>query len=69
MYNILSLVNPFANKPWFLRVCTLSLFENSVGKGEIVGNQQFILFPQCFPPIAELSSIFHQILNCRLQPL
>ena len=24
-------------------------FENIVGKGEIACNQQFLLFPQCFP--------------------
>ena len=23
-------------------------FENIVGKGEIAGNEQFLLFPQCF---------------------
>ena len=26
-------------------------FENTMGKGEIAGNQQFLLFPQCFLPI------------------
>ena len=32
-----------------LRVCkSSSLFENSVGKGEIARNEQFLLFPQCF---------------------
>ena len=25
-------------------------FENTVGKGEIAGNEQFILCPQCFLP-------------------
>ena len=24
-------------------------FVDNVGKGEIVGNKQFLLFPQCFP--------------------
>ena len=24
-------------------------FENTVGKGEIACNEQFLLFPQCFP--------------------
>ena len=26
-------------------------FENTVGKGEIARNEQFLLFPQCFPPV------------------
>ena len=38
-------INPFPNKPWFLRVCRKSLFENTVGKGEIAHNEQFLLFP------------------------
>ena len=25
-------------------------FENTVGKGEIARNEQFLLYPQCFPP-------------------
>ena len=46
------LVNPFPNKPWFLCVCSTNLsLENSVGKGEIARNKQFLLFPLCFPPI------------------
>ena len=27
----------------------LTAFENIVGKGEIAHNEQFLLFPQCFP--------------------
>ena len=30
---------PLGNKP----------FENTLGKGEIARNEQFLLFPQCFP--------------------
>ena len=45
--------NPFPNKPLFLRVCSTSLFENTVGKGEIACHEQFLLFAQCF-----LSAIF-----------
>ena len=36
--------NPFPNKPLFLCVCSTSL-ENTVGKGEIARNEQFLLFP------------------------
>ena len=35
-------------------------FENTVGKGEIAHNEQFLLFPQCFYPYEELSSIFNK---------
>ena len=38
-------VNPFPNKP-----CSTSL-ENTVGKGEIAQNEQFLLFQQCFLPL------------------
>ena len=37
--------NPFPNKPWFLHVCITSLcsrVENTVGKGEIAHNKQFL---------------------------
>ena len=44
-------------------------FENTVGKGEIALNEQFLLFPQCFLPIGRTFSHFHQIWNCRLQIL
>ena len=40
--------NPFPNKPWFLHVCSKSLLKNTVGKGEIARNEQFLLFPLCF---------------------
>ena len=35
-----NLLTPLGNKP----------FENTVGKGEIARNDQFLLFPQCFYP-------------------
>ena len=38
-------VKPFPNKTWFLRVCSKSFFENTVGKGEIACNEQFLLIP------------------------
>ena len=51
--------NPFPNKPWFLRVCSTSFFENTVGKGEIAHNEQFLLFPQCFLPAWRTLCHFH----------
>ena len=44
-------------------------FEDTVGKGEIVHKEQFLLFPQCFLPIWRTFCHFHQIRNCRLQTL
>ena len=49
-------------------------FENIVGKGEIAGNQHFLLFPQCylrapFLPIPKRISVFNVHLFCRLQML
>ena len=45
-------------KPSFLALLTLSqtspgfnMSENTVGKGEIACNEQFLLFPQCFLPV------------------
>ena len=44
-------------------------FENTVGKGEIARNEQFLFFPQCFfYPYGELSvlSIKSEIVVCKL---
>ena len=39
-------------KQWYLLTTMGNKpFENTVGKGEIAGNEQFLLFPQCFLPI------------------
>ena len=29
----------------------VQVFENTVGKGEIANNEQFLFFPQCFLPV------------------
>ena len=34
-------------------------FENTVGKGEIARNEQFLLFPQCFLPICRTFCHLH----------
>ena len=41
-------LNPFPNKPWFLRVCSIGLLKTLWEKEEIACNEQFLLFPQCF---------------------
>ena len=50
-------LTPLGNKP----------FENTVGKGEIARDEQFLLFPQCFLPVWITFRHFRQIFNCRLQ--
>ena len=44
-------------------------FDNIVGKGENAGHQHFLLYPQCFLPIAKHILIFRSHLFCRLQVL
>ena len=44
-------------------------FKNTVGKGEIARNEQFLLFPQYFLPVSITCCHFHQIWNCLLQTL
>ena len=61
--------NSFPNKPWFLRVCSISLFENTVGKGEIARNEQFLLFLQSFLPVWRTFCYFFfkvEIVFCKL---
>ena len=52
------LLTPLGNKP----------FENTVGKGEIAHNEQFLLFPQCFLPVWVTFCQFQQfeIVVCKL---
>ena len=60
----LTSINPFPHNdtfrcPWKTSLLkTLWAFENSVGKGEIALNEQFLLFPQCFLPVWITFSIF-----------
>ena len=51
-------VNLFPNKPWFFTCLLQKPFENTLGKGEIARNKQFLLFPQCFYLLEKLSAIF-----------
>ena len=37
-------INPFPNKPWFLRVYSTSLLKTQWGKEKIACNEQFLLF-------------------------
>ena len=42
---------------------------NTVGKGEIAHNKQFLLFPQCFLPVWRTFCHFHHAQNSSLQTL
>ena len=65
----LGFINPFPNKGLFFTCLWYKSFENTVGKGEIAHNEQFLLFPQRFQPIWRSFCRFHPILNCRLKIL
>ena len=58
---MLGILNPFPNKPWFLRACRKSLLKTLWEKEEIARNEQFLLFPQCFLPVWRTFSHYHQI--------
>ena len=55
-------LNPFPPKNALVLTCLkYKSFENTVGKGEIALNEQFLLFPQCFLPVWRTFGHFHQI--------
>ena len=60
---------PFAKQALVFMCMQYKSFENTVGKGEIARNEQFLLFPQCFLPVWRTLCHFYQIWNCRLQTL
>ena len=58
----------FQTSPCFY-LSAVQVFENSVGKGEIGHNEQFLLFPQCFLSVWRTFCHFYHIWNCCLQTL
>ena len=62
-------IHPFQSKPWFYSCLQYKSFGNTVGKGEIARNEQFLLFPQCFLHVWRTFYHFHQSLSVRLQTL
>ena len=58
---------PFPKQALVFTCLQYKSFENTAEKGEIAGNEQFLLFPQCFLPFSKTFSCFHQISNGRLQ--
>ena len=55
---------PFPKQALVFTCLQYKSFENTVGKGEITHNEQFLLFPQCFLPVWITICHFHY--NLRL---
>ena len=51
------LVNPFPNKPWFLRVCSTSLLKTLWEKEKLLVTSNFSFSQGVFYPFGELSAI------------
>ena len=60
-------VNPFPNKPWFLRACITSLLKTHLEKEKLLVTSDFSFSHSVFNPFGEFCAIF--IKNCRLQTL
>ena len=62
------ILNPFPNKPWFLRVCSTSLLKTLWEKEKLLLTSNFPFSYSVFYPFKELSSIFFkfEIIVCKL---
>ena len=47
-------INPFPNKPWFLRVCSTSLLKTLWEKEKLLLTSNFSLFKMCFLPVLRI---------------
>ena len=65
----LNKINPFQNKPWFLRVCGASLWKALWEKEKLLIRSNFFFSHSVFYPSGVTFCHFHQIRNCRLQTL
>ena len=61
-----AIVNPFLNKPWFLRVCSISLLKTQWEKEKLFLTSNFSFSHSVYYPFGELTP---QLWNCRLQTL
>ena len=61
-------INPFPNKPWFLRVCRTSLLKTQLEKEKLLITSNFSFSHSVFYPFGELSNIFikFKIVVCKL---
>ena len=65
------LVNPFPNKPWFIRVCSTSLLKTLREKEKLLVTSNFSFFPTVFSTLLENFQPFstNSKLNCHPQTL
>ena len=54
----LAIIKPFPEPALVFTCLQYKRFENTMGKGEIARNEQFLLFPVFFYPFGKLSAIF-----------
>ena len=54
----IKMLNPFPNKPWFLRVCSRSLLKTLREKEKLLVTSNFSFSHSVFYPFQELSAIF-----------
>ena len=61
-------LNPFPNKPWFLRVCRISLLKTLWEKEKLLVTSNFSFSHSVFYPFGELSAIAitFEIVVCKL---
>ena len=58
-------VNPFSNKPWFLRICSVSLMKTLMEKEKLLVTSNFSFSHSVFYQFGVLSAIF----VCKLFPV
>ena len=51
IYHIIPCLKLFPKQARVFTRLQYKSFENTVGKGELASNKQFLLFPQCFIPV------------------
>ena len=55
------IINPFQNKPWFLRVCSTSLLKTMCEKEKLLVTSNFSFSHGVFFPFGKLSAIYKKI--------
>ena len=67
-FHLKGLLNPFPNKPWFLRVCSMSLLKTLWEKEKLLVTSNFSFSHSVFYTFWELSAIFIKlkIVVCKL---
>ena len=65
---VCKLFNPFPNKPWFIRVCSISLLKTLWEKEKLLGKSNFSFSHSVFYPFGKLSAILinFEIVVCKL---